>query len=607
MTGLLAAISSGGAPTPPEAELDALLAAYRDVRGVDQEPLERRSQGRVAALVAGRPGQRGVVSLGSAPGAGPAASWSLGSGSAHAVDGRPRPAGTGLPHLADVDGQFALVGYDAAADEALVANDPMGMCALYVAERDGTTYVSTSSLALARLLRADADRLALQTFLLTGYHFGTGSNWTGVHRLEPATALRIGRSGRRSETYWRPAVDRDLERLPFADTVDAAISAGVEVLAHRFAGAEGLSVDLTGGFDSRLMALLLHKAGVGFTANTRESPDRVDLDLAGRMAGLKGWPWEALHLPGDWDAVLPGRLHHSLAWGDATLEVLQLSRVLHAHERLGQRRPELLSAGGGEHFQWYAWETEFVGGLSTKVNYDNWIDMRLIRPVDTSVLAGSPRPQVREDLRRRMSSWAEPYRGERNTTQLDVLYAYKSTGHFGAYRSADDGLLHAQLPFYFRRVFETAFSTRYRYRNSHRLMRHMIERLDPQVAALPTTRGGPAQPWRPSTVHRFLPYYGKLARKAVTKVSGKVLDTPLLQDTTSFAWAPRANAVVLEHLDRTGVLPRDGELRGASLYDVDRLRGLLARADRPDFHQHALLGRVVTVELALAAADVGIA
>ena len=65
------------------------------------------------------------------------------------------------------------------------------------------------------------------------------------------------------------------------------------------------------------------------------------------------------------------------------------------------------------------------------------------------------------------------------------------------------------------------------------------------VAALPTTRGGPAQPWRASTVHRFLPYYGKLARKAVTKVSGKVLDTPLLQDTTSFAWAPRANAVVL--------------------------------------------------------------
>lgn len=607
MTGLLAAISTATPTSPPAAALEALLAAYRDVRGSDQEPLRRRDQGRVAAAVVGRPGEQAVVDLQRAAQDRPGSAWALGAGSAFATDGRALPTGAGLPDLAELDGQFALVGYDERDDEAVVASDPMGMLALYVAERDGTTYVCTSSLALARLLRVDANRLALQTFLLTGYHFGSGSNWTGVRRLEPATALRLGAAGRREETWWRPTIDRDVQRLSFSASVDHAIAASVEVLANRFRGTHGLSVDLTGGFDSRLMALLLQRAGVEFHANTRESPDRVDLALAGRIARLSGWPWEALHLPQDWAQVLPGRLEHALAWGDATLEVLQLSRVLHTHERLAQRRPDLLSAGGGEHFQWYAWETEFIGGLSTKVNYDNWIDMRLIRPVDHSVLRGSPRSEVREDLRRRMTAWAEPYRDERNTTQLDVLYAYKSTGHFGAYRSADDGLLRAQLPFYFRRIFETAFSSRFRYRNSHRLMRHMIERLDPQVAALPTTRGGPAQPWRASTVHRFAPYYGKLARKAVTKVSGRVLGTPLLQDTSGFGWAPQANATVLAHLDRTGLLPSVGELRSRELYDAGRLRDLLQRATRPDFHEHALLGRVITVEMALAATDTGIA
>jgi len=475
----------------------------------------------------------------------------------------------------------------------------MGMTAVYVAARSGAVYVSTSGLALARFLAAPADRLALQSFLLSGYHFGSGTHWQGIERLEPGQVVRVGPAGRSVEHYWRPQVDDEVRRLSLPRAADHCIDVAVEAFRTRLAGRPETWIDLTGGYDSRLLSLLLERAGVAFRANTRHTTDPSDIAIAGRIIERKGWDWAHPALPEDWDTVLPGQLDASLAWGDGNLEVLQLSRVVWVHRLLARTLPSLLSGGGGEHLQFAGWKSEFAAaGRSTRVNLDNWIDMRMIKPLDRSVLAGDPLPLVREDMRRRLARWREPYSDELNTTQLDLLYAYKSTGHFGAYRSADEGWLSAQLPFYFRPVFETAFSTDYRHRNGHRLMRQMMERLDPEIAALPTTRGGPAQPWRVRNAHRLAPYFTQLARKAVTKVSDRTLGRPLLMQRRSFPWAARANAGVLDELSSRGRFCPE-HLRSGDLYDPAALRRILEASRHPGSTHDALLGRIITVELAL--------
>ena len=134
----------------------------------------------------------------------------------------------------------------------------------------------------------------------------------------------------------------------------------------------------------------------------------------------------------------------------------------------------------------------------------------------------------------------------------------------------------------------------------------MIERLSPVIAAVGTTRGGPAQPWRVSNVHRFLPYYQQLGRKAVTKTSEKLLGRFLLLQSRTFPWSTRANTKVLASLAAEGSF-RPGELRTGSLYQPQALEALLARAGAGDFTQNALLGRIITLELALAQADADVA
>jgi hypothetical protein len=205
--------------------------------------------------------------------------------------------------------------------------------------------------------------------------------------------------------------------------------------------------------------------------------------------------------------------------------------------------------------------------------------------------------EVRAELRRRMQAWLEPYADEPNTFQLDLLYTFWTIGHFGAYCSAAAAYLDAQLPFYFKPIFTAVTSTNFRFRNHSRLQRHVIAALDRNLAALETTSGGPAEPWRLSNLHRFAPYYGRIARKAINKLSQKALGRPVLPSRHS-GGPVAARAAVVKHLESTADFRYD-DLRLAPLLRRDSFEELVRGARDPAVGDATLLGRVITAELAL--------
>src|SRR5918911_709650 len=108
--------------------------------------------------------------------------------------------------------------------------------------------------------------------------------------------------------------------------------------------------------------------------------------------------------------------------------------------------------------------------------------MRLLPSLDTSVFARFPATEVEDRLRTQQRAWIFDYADEVNTRQLDLLFAYRSTGHFGSHTGASWPLIGSEMPFYVRDVFTAAFSTNFRHRNVFRLMQRMIASLDPAVA-----------------------------------------------------------------------------------------------------------------------------
>ena len=593
MSGLVAVISRPpGEPVGVE-ESGVLQRTYEGMRGHRvREVLQAGSGARLAVF--GRPEGDDAAVVERRQG-----SWAAAVGVVHA-EGPLLDSG-----LEELDGSFALVRHDEDLGAITAASDPFGMQQLYVAETPERVYLSTSAIVLAKFLQASPSALDVFTYLRIGLNFGPNTHWPTVERLLPGTRLSVATGKVERSHYWRPSLDHTVRRLPFNRAVEHCTEVAIETVRTRLGNETAPWSDLTGGFDSRLLNLLLERAGVSFHANTIGSDDDEDVVIASRLARAAGWDWTRFELPPDWHQTLPKMLGPSLAWSDGQLDILQLSEVLWQHREKSRLTPSLLVGGGGEHFSDNAWRQEFLrAGRSNVVNWENLLTMQVLPPLGAPIFRTDRSGDVRAKLRRQMQDWVEPYAEEPNTFQLDLLCAFRWTGHFGAYRSAAAAFLDAQLPFYFKPIFTAVTSTSFRFRNNHRLQRHVIAGLNRNLAALETTRGGPAEPWRLSNLHRFAPYYGRIARKAVNRVSQKAIGRSLLPSRGSARplTARAARAAVVSHLENAADFRYD-ELRLAPLLRRDTFEELIRRARDPAVEDATLLGRVITAELALRETD----
>jgi asparagine synthetase B (glutamine-hydrolysing) len=586
VSGFVAIVRHDGRPVDPD-EIDRLATTYELVRETSERSQLSCPYGEVVRFVSAVDSGEQVVRDG--------ASWATAIGTVFPPGARLLTAGA-----EELDGQFALIRYDDTSQLLTVAVDPFGFQGVYVAERNGATYLSTSAIVLARHLSAGPDRLGQLMFLRTGWQAGAVTAWEGVARLDPALVLRFNPERREQETSFRPLVDPDVARLGFDAAVNRAIESLTDTYRRYYSDGGELWTDLTGGFDTRFMNLLLARAGVRFMTNTVGREEDEDVPVAREVAERAGWQWTQLTIPPRWPELLPKLLPLSVAWSDCRLEALQLAEVLWIHAEKAPASRTLLLGGGHEHFRGHTWQQEFLNaGKSNRVNLDNLLSMRwLARQVPTELFPSDPTPEIRSELERLAHEWLEPYREELNTVQLDVLHARRMIGHFGAFANAGGAFLDVQVPAYFKPVFQLAFSIDPKHRSSHRLMRAMIDKLDPAVAAVPTTAGGPAQPLRLSNIKQFAPYYGAIARKAVSKTILKRTGRSMLVRPP----APNPDAVAARRAVVEAVALSQDELRTRSLFAERPLEGFLRDAEDGTAHP-AVLARLITLELSLRLAD----
>jgi hypothetical protein len=503
----------------------------------------------------------------------------------------------------ELDGQFALARYRAADGELELLSDPFGLQALYLARREGLAYASTSVLALAKHLRASPDRLGLEVFLRSGPHFGSLTCWEGIRRAEPATVESYGPTGCTRREYWRPAIDPAISAMPLGGAARACVTVAADAFRERFAPAGEAWCDLTGGYDTRLAALLLARGGACFRATTNGAAEDPDATLAARIAAAADWPWVRAELNGTWPGICEHRFQRALGWGDGTLEMTQLAGVLELQGDRARDAGALFNGGGGEHWRDYAWKQEIpFGGRRTKVNFDRWVSVRFLHPIDTSVFRSDPTPCVRSNLIERCIARAAPYADELNSVKLDVLYAYKSMAHFGAYQSASRGTIRVELPFYAKPAFAVAFSVAPRHRNSHRLARAALELLDPRIAALRTTHGDLATPMRVRNAHRFAPFFAERARGAARKLTQNLPGPTLgaLSGSTPQSVTVARQRALDQFIDATGASP--ARMRSGALYEAHALQRL-AHSSAATSNGWSTLGRIITAERALEVVD----
>ncbi len=505
-----------------------------------------------------------------------------------------------------LDGHFALVICDGREGSVRVVSDPFGLISIYYAQQGKRFFVSTSALAVAKAVGAEPGAFEARSFILYGGNFGEATLWQDVYQLWPANILTLNGHGAQKSSYWSFGLDQTVAGLSLNGSIEHVVGVLSETMRYGLAREGKAWLSLTGGFDSRVLAAMMHHCELPFKSYCHGAPDSRDVRLASQVSQAMGWEHQYFPLPEDWGTRRVQWLERTLGHTDALLDVLKTSRIIREQTLKSQHYPVSLWGYGGEIYRGFYWKQEFlnVGNTST-VNYDRLLDYR-ITPVDWPILKDTPGwiRSIRDELKLRLMTIGEQQPDWPNTVKLDLIGDHLERTLSGATISAVMGLQRAISPFDFKSNMACVLSVNHKWRAHSRLFRLMLELINPALTAIETADGGPASPMRLGNLHQFVPYWWGVGEKLAWKMSRRFLGTSLWRKKDpgkeGKASYPRAQwrRDTLSQLNGQDLLV-PARMHSASLYDRERLQALLAEAQTDQFRYDSLLSRIITLELAL--------
>jgi asparagine synthase (glutamine-hydrolysing) len=221
--------------------------------------------------------------------------------------------------LVRLNGSFVLMLYDAVERELVLANDRFASYPLYYFHDGRQTLFGTQVRPLVRF-QGLPRRLDLQTvyeFFTLGRVLPGHTYYKDVSALPPASVVRF-RAGRIERSrYWTPKYGGDARsETDYVDALAEALKAAVE---RKTRGSLRLGLLLSGGMDSRTVVACADRPLVAFTMADFENRE---VRIARRVAQARGW--EHVFLRRDPDHY-PDLVSEAVAIGDG------MRRFDHAH------------------------------------------------------------------------------------------------------------------------------------------------------------------------------------------------------------------------------------------------------------------------------------
>ena len=197
----------------------------------------------------------------------------------------------GLGALGEFDGVFVLFGSHKGTQLAWCATDPKAALPLYWSQSDANVVVSTHPLEIPA--RGELNAPCALGYLLCGYPLGRDTLVSGVHTLAPGSVLVVGKQRRVTiSSYCELPID-PAQGFQTEEEVLAAIEGSLRGILGRF---DRILLPLSGGVDSRLLAVALARLGAPFEAVTliHQETEGTDWEIAHRVAtalGVPHHPW----------------------------------------------------------------------------------------------------------------------------------------------------------------------------------------------------------------------------------------------------------------------------------------------------------------------------
>ncbi len=385
-------------------------------------------------------------------------------------------------------GCFFLVIWDPQRKTAHAFIDPNG---LYSAYR-GTAAVGNSFLALSALGGYgvdDINPLALTEFLQTGNVYFGDTLLPGIQKIAPNQLITVGPDGLQTTQRTIPQLT---DSPKYHDLVAAS-----EPVAEMAKGMS-LSVDLTGGFDSRMLACLMKYHGVPFEVAISGKPGHIDIVLAEQVAAAIDRPfffssWDAADVVEDLDETLT-RL-------DGLCGVISgCHRLAKMADDRHQRGINLIFKGsGGELYKDFFWTQDFPFYWSQHSRLGRLHRLRMEFELLSQDVLTPEYYRAFEAAREQRLQRLQQYVLPKNTQTYDNIYFRErvQTWNSRFFTSCQRKDVATHSPLCETEMVQVGFHAARRMRFYNRLHRQTISQICPAAAAIKTTDGTTAssRPW----------------------------------------------------------------------------------------------------------------
>lgn len=533
---------------------------------------------------------------------GSGAGWCLGVGTWTCADGdletwaATNPGSDIGERISRLDGGFAVLLGHENGRTIHIATDHVGQLHVYRCSIGEATLISTSALVLSLLEDSSWDITGVREFMATGTVFGSRSLFDGVKKLKPATILEF-REGRahNAQCYWSIVdhIDGVPDSRTAIDEFGAAVKSSMSTL---FSGYKAPVLDLTGGFDTRILLSCARQVAPTQTLNTAVvgATNAPDVTAARRIADEFGLDHRRIDpSPGAastwWELA-----EAAIPLTDGECDSLEYANILSVHNRLAAPFDISINGSAGGFIRGNWWELLWPHtGAKGRFDARRVARARFATEPDADRLLATQFPiALDEHFEALIKEVNEPLLHSRNTASIDNVYLILRLQRWqGRLASATNRIRPCASPMAFRRPLEIALGAPVDCRRNSRMARNLLAALDRELASLPMAAGYPALPISLETLPQFAPLVREYAARAAHRLRRTLFHkTPTAKHGNERLEALlQLDAIRDDYLNPSAMLTRE-------LYDPSALDHFLQSAYAGNMDSPGRIGRVLTLE-----------
>ena len=493
--------------------------------------------------------------------------------------------------VAELHGVFGLFIHEKRSGRWTIIGDNSGLYKIFYNRES----ISTSFIEIARQesdpLRL-VDRKAIVEFIAYGCNLGRHTPLTGIFKLRRGDILELDPTSGTVQRRAKSDHEDLLAKGAADDDGETAVLTFFDELARAF-GTRRVSVDVTGGFDSRAAAGLLAARGLDFECAIAGVAKSTDVEAARRVALTLGH--ELCFHEHDVDR-LEEELPAAFLAGDGLMEMPRLHRNWQmAQGRLGRDVEVMVHGGGGEFFRDHYFVQDFPRYGSSSVDVARYHQLRFAAvAIPAAQLTDAAETMLREIRREIVEKFQKLEKSTNNLTYDRIFYEYRVPDFYGTTFSNYVNMgLDVASPFTDHDMFCTATALSPWRRTFMLWHRRIISRHAPALAPLRTAEGYTASS---APLHLLLElgtYARVQAGRVARKLGERYLDKSLFHrvgalqaDAPGYRSKLRQSRMCVEAVERLkgcGVLARDldiATLKDGHLGRIMTMGTLLAHLDR---------------------------